>query len=57
MTTAKSRSVSILIDLSDSLGITIVTMANEYVMDQEERSEQDIQNGRVRNVYSFLKEL
>jgi hypothetical protein len=26
-------------------------------MDQLERSEQDIQNGRVRNVREFLKEL
>ena len=49
MTTAKS-------DL-DSLEATIETLENKYVMDQLERSEHDIQKGRVRNVRDFLKEL
>jgi hypothetical protein len=57
MTTAKSRLVSIPKSDLDSLEATIETLENEYVMDQLERSEQDIQNGRVRNVREFLKEL
>ena len=58
MTTAKqSRLVSILKSDLDSLEATVETLENEYVMDQLERSEQDIQNGRVRNVREFLKEL
>jgi hypothetical protein len=58
MTTAKrSRLVSIPKSDLDSLEATVETLENEYVMDQLERSEQDIQNGRVRNVREFLKEL
>jgi PHD/YefM family antitoxin component YafN of YafNO toxin-antitoxin module len=57
MTTAKSRLVSIPKSDLDSLEATIETLENEYVMDQLERSEQDIQRGRVRNVREFLKEL
>ena len=58
MTTAKqSRLVSIPKSDLDSLEATIKTLENEYVMDQLERSEQDIQKGRVRNVREFLKEL
>jgi hypothetical protein len=57
MTTAKSRLVSIPKSDLDSLEATIETLENEYVMDQLERSEQDIQKGRVRNVREFLKEL
>ena len=57
MTTAKSRLVSIPKSDLDSLEATIETLENEYVMDQLERSEQDIQKGRVRNVRDFLKEL
>jgi hypothetical protein len=57
MTTAKSRLVSIPKSDLDSLEATVETLENEYVMDQLERSEQDIQNGRVRNVRDFLKEL
>ncbi|MCI2413055.1 MAG: hypothetical protein MPI47_07020 [Cuniculiplasma sp.] len=41
----------------ESLEATIETLENEYVMDQLERSEQDIQKGTVRNVREFLKEL
>ena len=55
--TKQSRLVSIPKSDLDSLGATIETLENEYVMDQLERSEQDIQNGRVRNVREFLKEL
>ena len=58
MTTAKqSRLVNIPKYDLDSLEATIETLKNEYVMDQLERSEQDIQKGRVRNVREFLKEL
>ena len=45
MTTAKpSRLVSIPKSDLDSLEATIETLENEYIMDQLERSEQDIQN-------------
>ena len=58
MTTAnQSRLVSIPKSDLDSLEATIETLENGYVMDQLERSERDIQNGRVRNVREFLKEL
>ena len=58
MTTAKqSRLVSIPKSDLDSLEATIETLENGYVMDQLERSERDIQNGRVRNVREFLKQL
>ena len=53
----QSRLVSIPKSDLDSLEATVETLENEYVMDQLERSEQDIQNGRVRNVREFLKEL
>ncbi len=58
MTTAKqSRLVSIPKSDLDSLEATVETLQNEYIMDQLERSEQDIQNGRVRNAREFLKDL
>ena len=58
MTTAKqSRLVSIPKSDLNSLEATIETLENEYVMDQLERSEQDLQKGRVRNVREFLKGL
>ena len=58
MTTAKqSRLVSIPKSDLNSLEATIETLENEYVMDQLEWSEQDIQRGRVRNGRDFLKEL
>jgi hypothetical protein len=58
MTTIKqSRLVSIPKSDLDSLEATIETLENEYVMDQLERSEQDILKGKVRNVREFLKEL
>ena len=58
MTTAKrSRLVSIPKSDLDSLEATIETLENEYVMDQLERSEQDIEDGKVRNARDFLKEL
>ncbi len=53
----QSRLVSIPKSDLDSLEATVETLENEYVMDQLERSEQDIHNGRVRNVRDFLKEL
>ena len=58
MTTAKqSRLVSIPKSDLDSLEATVETLENEYVMDQLEKSEKDIQSGKVRNVREFLKEL
>ncbi|WMT43724.1 MAG: hypothetical protein RE469_05845 [Cuniculiplasma divulgatum] len=56
-TTKQSRLVSIPKSDLESLEATIETLENEYVMDQLERSEQDIQKGTVRNVREFLKEL
>ena len=55
--TKQSRLVSIPKSDLDSLEATIETLENEYVMDQLERSEKEIQNGKVRNVREFLKEL
>ena len=55
--TKQPRLVSIPKSDVDSLEATIETLENEYVMDQLERSEQDIQKGRVRNGREFLKEL
>ena len=58
MTQAKqSRLVSIPKSDLDSLEATVETLENEYVIDQLEKSEQYIQNGKVRNVREFLKEL
>ncbi len=53
----QSRLVSIPKSDLDSLEATIETLENEYIMDQLERSEQDIQKGKVRNAREFLKEL
>jgi len=53
----KSRLVSIPKSDLDSLEATLETLENEYVMDQLERSEQDIIKGKVRNIRDFLKEL
>ena len=50
----RSRLVSIPKSDLDSLEATLETLENGYVMDQLERSEQDIQNGRVRNGRGFL---
>ena len=55
--TKQSRLVSIPKSDLDGLEATIETLENEYVMDHLERSEQDIQKGKVRNVREFLKEL
>ena len=58
MTIAKqSRLVSIPKSDLDSLEATIETLENEYVMDQLERSEQDIPKGKVRKVSEFINEL
>ena len=57
LTSKPSRLVSIPKSDLDSLKATIETLENEHVMVQLERSEKDIQNGRVRNVREFLKEL
>ena len=57
MTTAKSRLVSVPKSYLDSLEATKETLENEYVMNQLERSEIDIQMEKVRSVREFLKEL
>lgn len=57
MTTAKSRLVSIPKSDLDSLQATIETLENKHVMEQLDKSEQDIQKGRVRNARDFLKEI
>ncbi len=57
MTTAKSRLVSIPKSDLESLEATIETLENKHVMDQLEKSEQDIQKGRVRDARDFLKEI
>jgi PHD/YefM family antitoxin component YafN of YafNO toxin-antitoxin module len=56
MSANRSRLVSIPKSDLDSLEATLETLENEYVMDQLERSEQDIIKGKVRNVRDFLKE-
>ena len=55
--TKQTRLVSIPKSELDSLEATVETLENKYVMDQLERSEQDIENGRVRNARDFLEEL
>ena len=57
MTIAKSRLVSIPKSDLESLEATIETLENKHVMDQLEKSEQDIQKGRVRDARDFLKEI
>ncbi len=57
MTIAKSRLVSIPKSDLESLEATIETLENKHVMDQLEKSEQDIQKGRVRDAREFLKEI
>lgn len=41
----------------ESLEATIETLENKYVMEQLEKSEEDIKHGRVRNAREFLKDL
>jgi hypothetical protein len=53
----EARLVSIPKSDLDSLEATVETLENEYIMDQLEKSEQDILHGRVRNAKAFLKEL
>jgi len=50
----KSKLVSIPKSDIERLEATLETLENEYVMDQLERSEQDIIKGKVRNVRDFL---
>jgi len=57
MTANKSRLVSIPKSDLDSLEATLETLENEYVMDQLERSEQDIIKGKVRNVRDLINVL
>ena len=40
-----------------SLIATIKTLLDTHIMEQIERSGEDLKNGRIRNVRDFLKEL
>ena len=51
------RLVSIPKEDLDSLEATIETLQNKYVMEHLEKSEQDIREGRTRNIDEFIKEL
>jgi len=57
MSANKYRLVSIPKSDLDDLEATLEALENEYVMNQLERSEQDIIKGKVRNVRELLKEL
>jgi hypothetical protein len=57
MSPNRSRLVSSPRSNLDGLEATLETLENEYVMDQLERSEQDIIKRKVRNVRDFPKEL
>jgi PHD/YefM family antitoxin component YafN of YafNO toxin-antitoxin module len=41
----------------ESLEATIETLQDKYVMEQLEKSENDIIKGKVRNIDKFIKEL
>jgi len=56
MSANRSRLVSIPKSDTESLEATLETLENEYVIDQLERSEQDIIKEKVRIVRNFLKE-
>jgi PHD/YefM family antitoxin component YafN of YafNO toxin-antitoxin module len=51
------RLVSILKTDLESMEATIETLQNKEVMEQLEKSEEDIRKGRVRNIDEFIKEL
>jgi PHD/YefM family antitoxin component YafN of YafNO toxin-antitoxin module len=51
------RLVSIPKDDLESMEATIETLQNKEVMEQLEKSEEDIRKGRVRKIDEFIKEL
>lgn len=53
----RERLVSIPKSELEGLEATIETLQNSYVMEQLEKSEQDIQEGKTRNIDEFIKEL
>ena len=53
----ESRLVSIPKEDLESMEATIETLENKEVMEQLEKSEQDIKAGRERNIDEFIKEL
>ena len=53
----QERLVSIPKSELEGLEATIETLQNSYVMEQLEKSEQDIQKGKTRNIDEFIKEL
>lgn len=57
MATPRFRLGNIAKSRLNGLAATIQTLSNEYVMEQLERSEADINNGRIRKAREFLKEL
>jgi hypothetical protein len=57
MSPNRSRLVSSPRSNLDGLEATLETLENEYVMDQLERSKQDIIKEKVRDVRDFLNDL
>ncbi|MBI2971427.1 MAG: hypothetical protein HYY37_03360 [Candidatus Aenigmarchaeota archaeon] len=57
MVNMQERLVSIPKSELEGLEATIETLQNSYVMEQLEKSEQDIQKGKTRNIDEFIKEL
>lgn len=53
----KQRLVSIPKGDLESLEATIETLQNRYVMGHLEKSEQDIREGRTKNISELIKEL
>lgn len=54
---SEDRLVSIKKSDLESLEATVETLQNQEVMKQLEKSERDIEEGRIRNVEKLLKEL
>lgn len=53
----RQRLVSIPKEDLESLEATIETLQNKYVMEHLEKGEQDIREGRTRNIDELIKEL
>ena len=54
---SKQRLVSIPKEDLESLEATIETLQDKYVIEHLEKSEQDIREGRTRNIDELIKEL
>ncbi len=53
----RQRLVSIPKSDLESLEATLETLQNKYVLEHLEKSEQDIREGRTRNIDELIKEL